>query len=108
MMYRMGKPVTRGCVAVSSSAPAWSAVIDRRACEVWQWLPKHRRDLVLDQAFEAVRRFCTPPLGEPFVIEGKAYSTSHEFVDLLTSEFRDRLLVVLAQRVGDLQQGDQA
>lgn len=63
---------------------------------VWDWLPKHRRDLLLDKAFEAVRRANTPPHGEPFIgADGVPYSDPAQFAEDLSIEFRERLFQLL-------------
>lgn len=89
-VYRSGKPVP--------AAPAAPAAVDPQAESVWNWLPKHRRDLLLDISFAAVRRANTPPAGEPFMLDGSPYATPVHFAEELAEEFREQLYRLIKAR----------
>lgn len=83
-VYRAGKPV--------------SAAVDPEAASVWNWLPKHRRDLLLDISFAAVRRAHAPAPGEPFMIDGSPCSTPVDFAEDLAQEFKEQLYRLIKAR----------
>ena len=96
MIYQNGKPVD---LSVTPTPGVCFSPEYKQASAVWNWLPKHRRDLLLDKAFEAVKRANMPPPGVPFIDDkGVPYSDVGQFVEELVLEFQERLFQLAGLR----------
>ena len=81
-VYVDGRPVVR-------TSPRYDCWPVQR---VWRKrFPRAVVDAALLAAFGRADRYCTPPAGDPFVVNGEPYATSEEFIDSLVEEFATAL-----------------
>ncbi|MFT3721243.1 hypothetical protein [Pseudorhodoferax sp.] len=73
---------------------------------VWDWLPKEKRQELLERAFAAVKRHNELPAGEDFCGEhGDPYTDAGQFAEELAEEFRERLFELLGLRDAEVARG---
>ena len=100
-VYRNGKSVTeKPQIKVQTPAQA-QQLVARQVRETWAWLPPARLYILVNLAFEDVKKEMFPPAGEPFFdAEGRPYSSRGNFLDALVSEITERLFEFAGAREG--------
>lgn len=86
-VYRSGKPVGK---ASSPAVPAPAVPqFTPKLSDAWNWMPRHRLLLLVDQAVAQAKLECTPPDGEPFILDGDPYACKSDFAESLVYQFKE-------------------
>lgn len=81
-VYANGRPV----VSARAAGACWPVQ------RVWRnRFPRAVVETAVSVAFGRADRFCTPPAGESFVVDGRPYATPDEFIDCLVEELSQAL-----------------
>lgn len=96
LVYRSGKSVGK---ASSPAAPV--PVVPQfkpklKLSDSWNWMPRHRLLLLVDQAVAQAKLECTPPDGELFILDGEPYACKSDFAESLVYQFKELVYAAVA------------